>query len=419
MQTINFDPSGTATAVTNQPWMSAAEVTSGINGANQTVAVTVNPSGLEAGVYTGAVTIGEVGIAPTSVPVTLGVWSTPPPVTVSQSSFTFVQTAGEPQVAQQSAAVDSGGVPVDFTLAQGASWLSVVDFYNAPTPANVLVGLINPPSAPGEYPGSFTIQSPGTPVYVPVTLLVEPGLATPPVVSQVVNGASGIAGGVAPGEILTVRGYSVGASAVSGLKLDASGAVVSNLNGLRVTFDGKAAPLIYTSANQTNLLVPYEIAGKASTVMQVTYAAAAGTVQTAAWTLPVVAAAPGLFTIDSTGTGQGAIVNQDGTVNSASNAAARGSVISIYATGEGQTSPAGVTGSVTGSGGKTPVLPVTVTIGGIGATVQYAGSAPDAVAGLLQVNAVVPAGVSVGSGVPVVVSVGGVQSQVGVTVAVR
>jgi uncharacterized protein (TIGR03437 family) len=239
------------------------------------------------------------------------------------------------------------------------------------------------------------------------------------VVSQVVNGASGIEGGVAPGEILTVRGYSVGASAVSGLKLDASGAVVSNLNGLQVTFDGKAAPLIYTSANQTNLIVPYEVAGKASTVMQVTYAAAAGTVQTAAWTLPVVAAAPGLFTIDSTGIGQGAIVNQDGTVNSASNAAVRGSVISIYATGEGQTSPAGVAGSVTGSSGKMPVLPVMVTIGGIVAAVQYAGSAPDAVAGLLQVNAVVPAGVSVGSAVPVVVSVGGIESQVGVTVAVR
>jgi uncharacterized protein (TIGR03437 family) len=112
-------------------------------------------------------------------------------------------------------------------------------------------------------------------------------------------------------------------------------------------------------------------------------------------------------------------VNQDGTVNSAANPAARGSVISIYATGEGQTSPAGITGSVTGSNVKTPLLPVTVTIGGIGATVQYAGSAPGSVAGLLQVNAVVPAGASPGSAIPVVVNVGGISSQGGVTIAVN
>jgi uncharacterized protein (TIGR03437 family) len=203
------------------------------------------------------------------------------------------------------------------------------------------------------------------------------------------------------------------------LKLDEAGVVVSKLNGLQVTFDGKAAPLIYTSANQTNLIVPYEAAGKTSTVMQVVYAAAAGTLQTAAWVLPVAASAPGVFTIDATGTGQAAVLNQDGSVNSPTNPAARGSVISIYATGEGQTSPEGVTGSVTPSNTKAPMLPVTVTIGGIGATVQYAGSAPGEVAGLLQVNAVVPPGVSRGVAVPVTVSVGGIASQAGVTIAVN
>jgi len=210
-----------------------------------------------------------------------------------------------------------------------------------------------------------------------------------------------------PGEILSIRGFGAGAAAVGGLKLDASGMVVSNLNGLQVTFDGRAAPLIYTSANQTNLIVPYEVAGKTSTVMQVVYAAAAGTLETAAWVLPVAASAPGVFTLDATGTGQAAVVNQDGSVNSAANPAALGSVISIYATGEGQTSPAGVTGGVTQSNTKTPLLPVTVKIGGIAATVQYAGSAPDEVAGVLQVNAVVPQGVGPGSAVPVTVSVEG------------
>jgi uncharacterized protein (TIGR03437 family) len=415
-QMIYVDPPGTMTATVDQAWMTAVPVTSG-EYANYAVLVTVNPAGLAPGVYTGNVTIGEPGLAPITTPVTFGVWSTPPQLTITKSSFTIVQTAGEAAGPFQSAEVDSGGVPVYLTFAQGASWLNVGTIL--PTPAPISVAIYNPPISPGQYDGSFTVTSPGSSVYVPVTLLVEPGRVTPPVVSQVVNGASGIAGGVSPGEILTIRGYSVGASAVSGIKLDPSGAVVSQSNGVRVSFDGQPAPLIYTSAYQTNLIVPYEVAGKTSTVMQVTYAAAAGTLQTNAWTLPVVAAAPAVFTIDSTGTGQGAIVNQDGTVNSVANPAARGSVVSIYATGEGQTSPAGVTGSVTGSALKTPLLPVTVSIGGVGATVQYAGSAPASVAGLLQVNAVMPQGISAGSAVPVLVTVGKIPSQAGVTIAVK
>ena len=416
-QTINVDPAGTILAAADQPWMRAVPQP-GV-GANQMVDVTVDPAGLGDGVYHGTATIGEAGLASKAVPVTLGVWSTAPPLTITNGSFTFVQTVGGPAPAYQTAEVDSGGVPVPLTILIGASWLNVVDHYSAPTPTPILVGVANPPRSPGQYDGSFTIQSPGRSVYVPVTLLVEPGPAAPPVLSQVVNAASGIAGGVSPGEILTVRGYGAGAAAVSGLKLDEAGTVVSNLNGLQVTFDGKAAPLIYTSANQTNLIVPYELAGKASTVMQVVLAVATGTLQTAAWVLPVAGSAPGVFTVDATGTGPAAVLNQDGSVNSPSNPAARGSVISIYATGEGQTLPAGVTGSVTPSNTSAPVLPVTVTIGGIGATVQYAGSAPGEIAGLLQVNAVVPQGVGPGSVVPVTVSVGGIASQAGVRIAVK
>jgi uncharacterized protein (TIGR03437 family) len=224
---------------------------------------------------------------------------------------------------------------------------------------------------------------------------------------------------VSPGEILTIRGYGAGASQIAGLKLDAAGKVSTTLNGLQVTFDGRPAPLIYTSANQTNLIVPYEVAGKPSTVVQVTYAASAGGLQTAAWVLPVVASAPAIFTVDATGTGQAAVLNRDNSVNGAANPAVRGSIISIYATGEGQTSPSGVTGSVTPSNTTSPLLPVTLKIGGIDATVQYAGSAPGEVAGVLQVNAVIPPSVSPGSAVPVTINVGGVASQSAVTIAVK
>jgi uncharacterized protein (TIGR03437 family) len=391
-QTINVSPIAPITATVNQPWMTATPVTSGVS-ANQTVTVTANPKGLAAGVYNGAVTISEAGITPIAVPVTFSVWNTPPPLTISPGAFTFVKIVGEPSSGgllstYQYADAESGGVPIPLNISSSASWLYVPS--SGMTPEFIQVGSVGAPGALGEYQGSFTVQSPGGSVDVPVTLLVEPGPIAQPLIASVVNAASGIPGGVSPGEIVSIRGFGVGASAVSS-------AVGTNLNGLQVTFDGTPATLIYTSANQTNLVVPGGV--KESTQMQVSYADAYNTFHAPTWVLPVVGGAPGIFTVDGTGTGQGAIVNQDGTVNGTANPAARGAVVSIYATG-------------VSAGAE-------VTIGGIAAMVQYAGQAPGEIAGLTQVNAVVPQGVAVGSAVPVVVEVGGVQSQAGVTVVVK
>ncbi len=415
-QPINVDPPGTMTATVDQPWIMAVELTSG-DFSNSAVSVTVNPAGLPPGVYTGHVTIAEQGLAPVTTPVTLGVWTTAPKLTITKGSFTFLQQAGEPAVPFQYAEIDSGGVPLPWGIGVGGSWL-YVGWYYMLTPATLQVGVQQiQPFPPGEYDASFTLTSPSGTIYVPVTFLVSAGPAVLPVISQAANAASGIAGGVSPGEILELRGFGAGASLVGGLHLTSSGTVATNLNGLAVTFDGAPAPLIYTSATQTNLVVPYEVAGKASTTVQLSYTTAAGTLQTPAWVIPVVATAPGIFTVDSTGTGQAAVVNQDGTVNSAANRAPRGSVVSIYATGEGQTSPVGVTGSVTNVP-NSPVAQVSVSIGGAAATVQYAGSAPGDVAGVLQVNAVVPASVAPGQ-LLVVLTIGGVASQEGVAVAVK
>jgi len=109
----------------------------------------------------------------------------------------------------------------------------------------------------------------------------------------------------------------------------------------------------------------------------------------------------------------------DSTVKCKRFCAARGSVIQILGTGEGQTLPGGVTGSITQSANKVPALPVPVTIGGIDAVVQYACSAPGEVAGVLQVNATVPAGATPGAAVPITIAVGGVRSPDGVTIAVQ
>jgi len=112
-------------------------------------------------------------------------------------------------------------------------------------------------------------------------------------------------------------------------------------------------------------------------------------------------------------------LNQDDSTNSSTNPTPRGSVIQIYATGEGQTSPSGVTGTLGGSQSKTPVLPVKVAIGGQNAVVPYAGSVENSVAGLFQVNAVVPQTVAPGPAVPLRIAVGGIPSQSGATIAVK
>jgi uncharacterized protein (TIGR03437 family) len=72
-----------------------------------------------------------------------------------------------------------------------------------------------------------------------------------------------------------------------------------------------------------------------------------------------------------------------------------------------------------GAGLKSPILPVTATIGGVPAQVPYAGTAPGIVSGIMQVNVLIPAGAPSGSAVPVVVSVGTASSQPGVTLAIQ
>jgi uncharacterized protein (TIGR03437 family) len=117
---------------------------------------------------------------------------------------------------------------------------------------------------------------------------------------------------------------------------------------------------------------------------------------------------PGIFTQNYSGTGPGAILNQDGvTGNGPGTPAAKGSVVSVYMTGEGQTSPAGVTGAIAPvnvpAPWKQPQLRATATVGGLPALVQYYGSAPGLVSGVMQVNVEIPANAPSGA-VPIVIT---------------
>jgi uncharacterized protein (TIGR03437 family) len=240
---------------------------------------------------------------------------------------------------------------------------------------------------------------------------------------QAVNALGGIqnaasyapAAAVSPGEIVVLYGAGMGPAALATLQVDSStGLLETTVAGTTVSFNGFPAPIIYTSAGQVAAVVPYEIAGAATAQILVNYQGK----YVAAGTVTVTPSAPGIFTVNS-GTGQAAALNQDASVNSASNPAAAGSVIVLYLTGEGQTAPQGVDGKIASAAPlPAPVLPVTVTIGGQPATYFYAGAAPDEVAGVMQINANIPAGVT-GNAVPVSVQIGTASTQKGVTIAVQ
>jgi uncharacterized protein (TIGR03437 family) len=247
--------------------------------------------------------------------------------------------------------------------------------------------------------------------WLPVVSEGEPA----PTIGWVANAASQQQAAVSPGEIITIYGLAAGSSVGAGLVLDDSGRVAHELSGMRLLFDGIPSPLLYVSNSQVNALVPYEIdANRAPTRLQLEYNAASS----AEWGIPVTSAAPGIFTLDMTGKGQAAVLNQDNSINGPLNPAALGSVIQIFATGEGVTMPGAVTGGIAGDEPNLPRLLVTVSIGGLDAPVLYAGSSPGSIAGLLQVNAVVPAVVAIGDAVPLHLTVGSATSPDGPTIAV-
>jgi len=231
-------------------------------------------------------------------------------------------------------------------------------------------------------------------------------------IAGVLNAGSLLSGPVAPGEIITLLGSGIGPSSA----FQPSGpASATSLAGTSVWFDATAAPLLFAAPNQINLIVPFEVDGQNSTQLRIT----SQNQTVAVLSLAVSAAAPSLFTADASGAGQGAILNQDTTLNSASNPAQRGSVVVLYATGAGQMNPAGADGAVSAGALPAPNLPVSVKIGGADAAVVYAGAAPGLIAGVIQVNCVVPADVTPGTAVPVALFVGTAASQPGVTLAIQ
>jgi uncharacterized protein (TIGR03437 family) len=247
------------------------------------------------------------------------------------------------------------------------------------------------------------------------TLFLDPASVPQISVAGVANAASFLAGPVAPGELVTFFGLRIGSDTLTRARLDAAGRVASTLGDTRILFDDVPSPLIYVSTNQTSAVVPYAVAGKKTTQIRLEYKG----IRSNAIEVSVAPTAPGIFTIAGSGAGQGAILNQDWSVNGPNRPAAPRSVVMIYATGEGQTTPAGVDGRLAQGTLPKPVAQVSVRIGEVQAKVLYAGAAPGNVAGVLQVNVEIPENGPSGSAVPVKLVIGDAASQSGVTLAIQ
>jgi len=401
-------------------WLTAAL---GLFGSVQLSASAVN---LGPGTYQGTLTI--VATAPVSgtvtVPVTLTVTGAggPQQFSVSPSSLMLTAPAGTLATGNLSVNVVSG--PPYFTIptSTGIRLIQVTPpastiQYTAPAatqytaPATIQVAATA--ATPGQYFDSITISWNGGSAVVPVTFIATATSSTPPVMDYITSSGSATPGSIAPGELISIFGSGLGGAPAS-LQLNSDLTVTSNLGGTEVLVNGTPAPMIYTSTGQVNAIVPYEVTSSGTASVQVI----AQGIQSGTWAVPVIPSSPSIFTFGAVGVGQGAIVNQDGSVNYETNPAARGTAIEIYATGGGQTSPLSSTGSVARvAAGLT--LPVTVTIGGVNAQVLYSGNAPGEVEGVVQINALVPQSVTPGVALPVVLTIAGVASQPGVTIAVQ
>lgn len=425
-QTISLSAAGVSSlsftaAASNSGSVNWLTVTPAAGSSPATLTVSANGVNLSQGTYTGAVTVTSPGAAgsPQIIPVTLTVESLPN-ITLTPAALNFTYQLGGASPASQTAQVAATSGNLAFTAAaatngNSGNWLGVTPATgNSP---GTLTAAVSPTGlAVGTYTGTITVTASGagnSPQKINVTLTVT--AAATPEPTSVQNAASQAPGAIAPGEIISIYGTNLGPATPAWAIVDGN-KIATEISGIQVKFDNNYAPLLYVSATQINAVVPFELSGRFQTAMQVLNN---GT-PSAALNLQVAAAAPGLFTATQTGQGQGAILNQDGTVNGTANPAAKGSTIVLFASGGGQTTPAGVTGNLTpadGTGLK-DVEGVSATIGGLPGVVIYAGSAPGFIEGALQINVQMADDVPSGAQ-PVVVSVAGANSPSVVTVAVK
>ncbi|MCC6368782.1 MAG: hypothetical protein IT165_35110 [Bryobacterales bacterium] len=213
----------------------------------------------------------------------------------------------------------------------------------------------------------------------------EPGTVT-----CMANAASNHMSSLAPGEVLSIYGSSIGPAQQFITQLDTAGIVTRELGGITVTFDGVPSPILYAAPGQINLVAPFTLPPN-----KVRVELRRDGVLLAAFDRTVSPAHPGLFTVSGLRSGPLAALNQDGSINSASNPASPGSIVTIYATGLGDMLPAAVDGEIPHGPVSRPIAPFPIQLystsaGAFSPNIEYLGNAPELVQGMIQVNLRLP-----------------------------
>ncbi len=403
------------------------------------LSVSVAPGNLSPGQYTGTVTITPTGGNQQTIGITLNITSNSV-VTATPTNISLNYNLGG-NSPTSTILVSAGGSAAGFTATAASSqgWLAVTPtlgitpntgtFNLTVSVVSTVLNTLLPSSTP--YTGSITVAgvSPATgTTIVKVSLTVTAPL---PVISSIINAASGATGAVSPGEVISIFAPQGGSNPIGpAASVALSSTTCPNpctqvptlMGGVQVKFlpSGTLAPLLYVGSTQINAVVPYEIANQGSLSVEVLYLGQSSN----AFSLTGAAFAPGLFA--SNGSGQAAAYELDPqgnfSYNTATTPAKAGWTIVLYLTGEGVVTPAAATGSVTVAKNTNPPVPVpavapTVFFGTVPANVTY-GEAPGVVSGILQINVTVPAGAGTGA-VPIKVSFGNFSTQTGVTVALQ
>jgi uncharacterized protein (TIGR03437 family) len=403
--------------VTASTWLTVTP-TSGMT--PMPVTVTADPTGLRVGSYSGSIIVSSGGKRLQTIPVNLTVADTPV-LTTSPPFLVYSYSDGGSNPSPVNLYVGRFGTDIPVIATPSDPWISVNP--STPTTSGPIAVSVSPAGlAAGIYQGSITLTASGgvggvipPSKQIAVTLYVDQ--PANPQIFNVPSGMSFLDSPIPPGMIFSVFGTDIGPSVPVNLMVQSDQTLSQSLGGVQVLVNGIPCPLIYVSSTQINAIAPYALYTKTSANIAVRYLGVLSD------EVPVVVApsAPGLFSYPPTGSGPGAILNQDMSVNTRANPAARGSIVSLFGGGDGQSTPQGIDGLLNSnqlSQLTKPLLPVTVTIGGVPATIQYAGAAPTLVSGVIQVNVQIPTSLPAGD-LPVVINVGGVSSQSGLTVSVK
>jgi len=217
---------------------------------------------------------------------------------------------------------------------------------------------------------------------------------------------------VAPGEMINISGFNLGPA--TGV-LAPAGNLPTSLSGVQVTFDGVAAALSYVSQYTLTAQAPFTLQPGGQTAMTVTYQSSSSDPVK----LDVLSVVPGVYTQSANGKGLVTAVNQDGSTNSLTNPAPKGSYVTVYAVGLGTLDPALAAGQVPPNSPLSyTTTTVSASIDGYIAPVSFAGAAPGFV-GLYQVNLQIPANAGSGSRALALWAGGGAPSQNDVMIWVK